>query len=1027
MGMMERCAKVTGRTAMGSVLVAMAAPSSVCAQPAKARIHFSIPEGSLQHTLVAYASATGIQLLYTSKLVAGRRASRLVGGYTAEEALDAVLSGSGLAVRKVAENVMVLEAAVSPAPAAPSGASTEPSPGAGMISDAAGVPESAGLTINERPIPAASDGLGLIVVTGSHIRGQAPGTPPVLSIDRTDLDRQGFPTIARALQALPGNFGGMATEQSASTFSDRTGSNGSFGSGVNLRGLGAGATLVLVNGQRLGGSGDEGAYVDVSTIPAGALERIEVLQDGASAIYGSDAVGGVVNILLRKRFEGAETRARFGSVTDGGKRDIQAGQTVGRRWASGGAMLAYEFARSGRLASVDRRFAASEDLRPLGGSDRSLIVAAPGNILGINPATGAIAVTHAIRPAAGGGAPQFVAGTANRENRRAYSDLIPRQTRHSVYATVDQEIADGVTLSADGRYSRRDYDNRLPPTGGVVTINRANPYFVSPTGAASDLIAYSFGPEAGSLRSHGAVEDIAATAGLDAELGRGWTVRGYGAFTEVRQDTRSDGLLNASALAEAVGTAPDNPATPFRTTVDGYFNPYGSGSSNPASMIAYITNGFQAGRIRSRIVTGHVGADGVILTLPGGDAKIAVGGDVRRESFRNVSTGRGTGAATRLIYDVGGERTVSAAFAELRVPMVGAGNAMPFLQSLDLSLAGRLEHYQSFGTTANPKIGLSVTPVDDLILRSNWGTTFRAPNIRQQRNAQSYSVTTLTRQNGTTVPIIQLSGGNPDLRPEKARSWTAGFDFAPVAVPGFAINATWFHTNFRDRISMPANENFARALRDPTLAPFVEFLSPATNAADLARVNALFADPAFGTPSTFPAQSIGAVVDTRSVNTGRVTVTGLDLMLRYSLPLGTNRFDLSVNGTYLDRWDEKVTPTSPSVDRLNQVARPIDLRGRVSLGWTRGIANALVTLNHVDGYRDPTNRRISAWNTVDAQLGISAPDEAGWLSGTSLSIAVTNLLDAAPPFYDNPGGIGYDAANADALGRFVSVQLTRRW
>jgi iron complex outermembrane receptor protein len=228
-------------------------------------------------------------------------------------------------------------------------------------------------------------------------------------------------------------------------------------------------------------------------------------------------------------------------------------------------------------------------------------------------------------------------------------------------------------------------------------------------------------------------------------------------------------------------------------------------------------------------------------------------------------------------------------------------------------------------------------------------------------------------------------------------------------------------------IATPANENFATALRDPTLAPFVQLLSPATNAADLARVNALFADPAFVGGSTFPAQSIGAVVDTRNVNTGRVTVAGLDMTIRYSLPVGSNRFDFTAGGTWLDRWDEKVTPAAPAVDRLNQVARPIDLKGRASLGWIRGIANATIIVAHVDRYRDPTGRRIAAWNTVDAQIGVSAPADAGWLSGTSLSIAVTNLLDAAPPFYDNPGGIGYDAANADGLGRFVSLQLTRRW
>lgn len=1027
MGMTARRGSVRGAAGLMALVMTAAAPSPIHAQPRQSRLSFAIPAGSLQHALVAFAARTDIQLLYASNLVAGRTAPRLIGGFTADEALARILAGSGLTVHRVSERVMVIEAR----PAVTRTGLSRAGAGRGVSDAASALAASRPSSSLSSPAPQArtepEPEPGQIVVTGSHIRGGAPGTPPIKRIDRSDLDRQGFPTIARALQALPGNFGGMATEQSAATFADVTGSNGSFGSGVNLRGLGAGATLVLVNGQRLGGSGDDGAYADVSTIPTGALDRVEILEDGASAVYGSDAVGGVVNILLRKRFQGLESRLRLGSVTTGGKRDVQADQTMGTRWESGGAMLAYEYAWTGRLRSADRRFAASEDLRPLGGTDHSLIVSAPGNILGFDPATGAIGVSYAIRPSADGGPPAFLAGTANRENRRRYSDLIPRQARHSVYAAADQEIASGVTLSADVRYTHRAYDSRFPPTGGLVQIGAANPYFVSPSGAPVDLIAYSFGPEAGPIRSHGAVEDLAGSTSLDADLGGSWKLRSYGAFTQTRQRTRGDGMLNSSALAEAVGSVPDDPTTPFSTARDGYFNPYGAGGANPASMIAFITNGFNAARIRSRVLSVHVDADGALVALPGGDLKVALGGDLRREAFNALGTGRGAGIAIRTLYDVAGSRTVSAGFAELRVPLVGTGNAQPWLQSLALSVAGRVEHYAGIGTTANPKLGASLSPTQGLTIRANWGTSFRAPNLRQLRDAQQYVVTTLTGANGALIPVIQLSGGNPDLKPEKARSWTAGVDLQPASLPGLAINATWFHTVFRDRIATPANENFANALLDPALAPFVERLSPSTNPADLARITALYADPAFGGSNGFPPASIGAVVDTRSVNTGRVTVAGLDLAVRYTLPVGANRFDITVSGTYLDQWRERVTPTSSSIDRRNQVGRPIDLRGRASLGWTRGIANAYVTLNHVAGYRDPTRRPIAAWNTVDAEIGLTAPDTAGWLAGTSIAIAVTNLFDAAPPFYDNPGGIGYDATNADALGRFVSVQLTRRW
>nr|WP_293976708.1 TonB-dependent receptor [Sphingomonas sp.] len=291
-------------------LAAMSPARSADAPEAARPRTFAIEAGPLQQGLVAWAAATGVQLLYASEVVAGRTAPRLIGRFTPDAALAHLLRGTGLVARKVGERVFVLEAAPVPANA----------------------PREAGIRVGAvDPLPApdpiateASEGTmrsqelaanpSEIVVTGTHIRGPSPGTAPVTRIDRDDLTRNGHATVGRALQALPGNFGGTATEQSALSATDTTGTNASLATGVNLRGLGAGATLVLVNGQRLGGSGAEGAFGDVSMIPTGAFDRAEVLLDGASAIYGSDAVGGVVNILLRRHFAGAETRLRFGSV-----------------------------------------------------------------------------------------------------------------------------------------------------------------------------------------------------------------------------------------------------------------------------------------------------------------------------------------------------------------------------------------------------------------------------------------------------------------------------------------------------------------------------------------------------------------------------------------------------------------------------------------------------------------------------------------------------------------------------------------
>jgi outer membrane receptor protein involved in Fe transport len=988
---------------------------------------FALAAGSLQQALVGYAALTGRQLLYPASLVAGRTTSGLTGSFTAEAGLSRLLAGTGLAPRTIRPGVTVLVIAAT-------GSDPRPAASALSITDSAAPspqdpPPANASAITAPPPETLPDATRDIVVTGTHIRGGNPGAPPVTTITRADMTRDGYATVAQALQALPGNFGGMATEQSALASSDTSGNNDTLATGVNLRGLGASATLVLVNGERMGGSGFDGDLSDVSSLPSVAVDRVEVLLDGASAIYGSDAVGGVVNILLRKPRDGAETTARFGSVTDGRKRDLQLGQSVGRTWSTGGILLAYEYDRSGRLASADRTYASSADSRPFGGTDHRYYFSLPGNILGVDPVTGNFGPLYAIRPGPKGTAltPQdFLAGVTNLENSRLNTDLIPQQVRHSAYGVLTQDVGDHVHLSLDGRYSHRAFDARQSGAIAIDAITPANPYFVSPTGASSDLFAYSLGEELGPTRTKGVAEALATSLRLDADLGRGWQLRSYAGFAQARERSTTDHLENDYAMQEALGTIPDDPATPFSTATDGFFNPYGDGHSNSQAILDFVGSGFARIRTLSRVLSGHVDADGSLFDLPGGAVKLAVGGDIRRETFHMTGVDLLFTPTPQLESDVRGHRLSEAAFAELHVPIVGVANALPGVRSLDLSVAGRVEHYDDFGTTTNPKIGLSWTPVAGLTMRTSYGTSFRAPNLSELNASQAISTTAVTQADGSVVPVIQLSGGNIGLRPETAHSWTAGFDFAPKAIPGLSIEATWFRTIFSRRIGTPALDNFSNVLVDPALAPFVTIVAPATNAADLARVSALLDSSQFSGGNSFPASSIGAIVDTRYVNTGRVDVSGIDLTVRYTLPAGRNRFDVTVNGSYLGHYREEATPTSASVEMRNLAGEPVALRGRATLGWTRGPWSTQLAINQVGGYHDLLHNFVHAWSTVDLGLDVT-PKGAGWAKGIEIALTAQNLFDQAPPFYDSRTGAGYDASNADALGRYVSLQLTKHW
>ena len=993
---------------MGSSLAVCALAASASAQATASPIEFHIAAGTLDAALQAFASQAGLELFYPTALVTNRRVPALNGRFTPDAALHHLLSDTAIQVAHPNKRVVVLSAA----PVSPARASDKPV----RAKRAAKIAPRA-----DAAIPAPNE----ILVTGSHIRGRNGAASPLITLDRDALDRTGRTTLADALAALPQNFPGMATEQSALTLADGSGNNGSLATGVNLRGLGSDATLVLVNGRRLAGSGLMGDFADVSSIPTAAVDHVDILLDGASALYGSDAVGGVVNIILKDHYRGAEPRLQLGTVTAGGARDVQAAQTIGKDWGSGSLLLSYEYYHRSALASADRRFAASADLTPLGGTDHRLFYSSPGNILSFDPTTGSFAPAYAIPTVSGRPltAADFVPGSVNLSNQRVGSDLIPRQERHSVYSRLVQDVGDRLTLSLDARYSHRAFSVAGEPAISAFLITASNPHFVSPDSPAFDIIASSFGPELGPTRTSGYAETIGTSAGANLDLGP-WQLRSYLAFAQQRERNRVSNVINSQALAEALGTIPDDPRTDFNTARDGYYNPYGTSTNSP-KILSFIGEGFQDIQTLSRVYTYNADIDGPLFELPGGPVRLALGTDVRRETFAIQQALFLFSASPQLRAPPGLGRTVVAGFAELRVPLVGVANARAGLQSLELSAATRTEHYSDFGTTTNPKFGLVWSPASGIRLRSTYGTSFRAPNLTELTGKQSVSATVLPRADGSQAAVLALSGGNPDLQPEKARSWTAGMDLAPPGLAGVHANFTWFHTHFRDRIGRPALDHVQDVLIDPSLAPFVQYVSPATNPADLARVTALLAAAPGG--GSFPPQAITAIVDTRYANTAGTTVSGFDLGAGYAFQLGSNKVGLDANGTYLTQFRQTLTPTSPSVENANQVGYPARLRGKLTSDWSNGPYGASLTYNLVGAYHDLLGKRVASWSTFDLQLRYESQATHGPLQGMKVALNVQNLFDRDPPFTDSPLGVGYDAANADALGRFISLQLTKRW
>jgi iron complex outermembrane receptor protein len=986
-----------------SVFLTPALVSPVLAAPQEAvqTVAFDIRPGSLDAALIAFATQSGRQLVYSPSLVAGRQSAGLRGRFTPEAALERLVEGGAIEVRRRGDKAFVLKARkLGAVPAA----SFEPQSPLSGVDD-------------------PSNQLSEIVVTGSLIRGPARGASPVVTVSRDDLDRTGKSTVADMLTDLPQAFGGNASADTNLANTDGSGANPTVSTGINLRGLGASATLVMVNGRRMAGSGLKGDFADISTVPTAAVDRVEVLLDGASALYGSDAVGGVVNVILRKDFDGTETRARVGAATAGGAFERQFAQTVGKSWDTGHALISYEHWRRDRVASADRAYAADADLRPLGGTDHRFFYSHPGNILVLTG--GSYVPTWAI-PAGQLGTgltpASFQAGKVNYENQRAQSDILPEQNRNAVYAAFGQQVAPGLELSGDLRLGRRKFGFALPGSVNIITVTRANPYFVSPNGATSNVIGYSFTDELGPLRARGDSTSVGASLGADVDLSRTWRASFYGAYAQDVTRRDSTGRLNTRFLNEALGSLADDPATAYSAPRDGYFNPYGDTGTNSRAVLDFIGSGYLLTRYVSTVKTLNAQADGTLLTLPGGPVKLAFGGQYREEHFdtRTIAmTSRVTPSTTKTgPFD----RKILAGFAELRAPLVGPGNARPGIQRLELSLAGRIEHYDDVGTTRNPKIGVVWSPVEAVNVRASYGTSFRAPSLPEIFQVQDGGPTFLA-QGATTRLVFIRFGGNLDLQPESAKSWTAGIDYSSRSLPGLKLSATWFETRFDGQIGTPVYENLTNVLGNPAYAPFVQPLD-ASNAADQAKVAALLA----GTTSAglYPTSAYTAIVDGRYVNTGGLHVQGVDFTARYGLPLAGGTLDLSGNLSYLLDYRRKVTPNSTWLSLLNQARQPVDLRAKLGATWTRKAWSLTGGLNHVDDYKTPQGGPIDSWTTLDAQLSWR-PQGTGWSKGLSAALSVQNLFDTDPPFYDDPQGVGYDTANADPLGRFVSLQLTKRW
>lgn len=826
-----------------------------------------------------------------------------------------------------------------------------------------------------------------IIVTGSRIRGIDPVGSNVIAIDSAKILDEPVVSTNDLLRRVPqvvslgaNRAGGTAQNGAA---------NATRGAGINLRGLSTNATLLLYNGKRLPPQGTQGQFTDPSAIPSIALSRIEVVADGTSAVYGSDAVAGVVNFILRKDFSGFEARARAG-FTEEGYNEQQVSLLAGQKWSSGWIMAAGEYARNNNLMGSDLDFY-RQDNRDRGGRDLRSMNCAPGTL-------SAGGRTYAI-PQGGVTAANvgtLVPGTSNRCEFRDIEQVIPEQERWSVVAAGSQDIADGIRLFADGFYSRRSGTLLFNSTVNA-TVPRTNPFFVSPVpGATSVTVQTNFLDDLGTLPNPYRASTWNLTGGVEADLFgdfKGTVYYAYGKSSEVADRRRSG--VNAAALNAAL--ADTNPATAL--------NVFG-GPNNPATLARITDNLFViTGRTRLEVLNGQM--DGTLFSLPGGNVRIAVGGEHRVEyTYTDLFIGQST-AANHVTDD--GSRNVDAVFAELFVPIVGSANGGPGLERLSLSLAARHENYSDFGSTTNPKIGVTYSPWEGLTFKGTYGTSFRAPTFTEVSTVGGGAglyFDTLPGPGGN-LQGIGIAGGNPNLKPEKATTWSFGVEVVPPDIPGFIASLNYFRIDYSDQIQ--ALRGTPGLLTNPIYAPFVQF-NPTR-----AQVDALLAS---GLPinAQINPDLVTYIQDGRRQNLGTSLMRGLDFSASYRWNWGGVELDSSIQGTYLLDYRFEAVPGAGLRDVLDTFGFTQKFRTQADIGAKIGGLRSRLTWNHLAGYLNNTVtpvQHVSNYDTFDLLVGYDLT------KNVALSFDIRNLFNEDPPFVDTTNG--YDPQSANPIPRMFAL------
>lgn len=822
-----------------------------------------------------------------------------------------------------------------------------------------------------------------IEVTGSRIkRSDMEGPSPVQSIGRDDIENMGYDNLQQLLERMP--VAGNGTFSTRGNNQDST-ANGS--AAVSLRGLGADATLVLINGRRVSVSafaeGITNSFVDINSIPVSAIERIDILKDGASAIYGSDAVAGVVNVILKKDIEGVELNLGYGGTDGPNYEETTASLVWGTSSEKSSASIIIDYFKNTSLSSNEMGSLGTANQAPYGGEDFRSSRGFPGyfyvdEVKTIDPDCPADKATAS-------GSCLFDYGP--------YGYISPASERIGAISQFEYRFDNAITSFLEMAIQHNSSVAAGAPTpldeDAGLTVPASHPN--NPFGEDIAIGRYRT-VDAGARQWDIESDTLRLVAGLRGEI-NDWSWEAAvqkGRSKSMQTGDRTQGWVRTDFLQQEIDA--------------GSYNPFG-GTFNDPEVIDRITTSLVR-RGESHMTSFDANITGEAFDFGDGVVMMAAGIEYREEDVNDIPDDqfqRGLIFGTESV-SASAEREQYAAYVEFSIPVS---------DSLELQLAGRYDDYSDFGNTTNPKIAFRWAPSDEITVRASWAQGFRAPSLAQiglgpSQKSQFFVDTQRCEQTGLDCQALDYNiefSGNPDLEAEESESWNIGFIWAPEADFGISVDI-WSITQDNKIDEEEFGPIYAAECGNQNSTICVRL--PATGGASLGTIQKVH--------STFK-------------NLSSQEVSGIDISGNYNHSLdelGLLKFNLE--WAYQDKFEKD------GRDYTGEYGYP-EHRWIFSTNWEIGQFNTNINISYVGEFEDTPDIDFDGnldfdSNTsrmVDSQILVDLQTSYHVTEFTKVSLGVNNLLDEEPPFAigDGDGDLyGYVSGVHNPRGRYLYTKVS---